>query len=187
MSTQGGHGHRCGGSSRVVARAALHLPQCARAGTPDGTHMLVAAERRAGGGVCMCDATIAAAAHARAKRSWRGLHIQAPPPVPLVSASQKLGERGEGEERHSDARAPTPPPLGTTEKRKKGGQTRRQGARLTGLAAGLPLQGCSGKGPPPPQSSHSARVSNVAAGLLAALPTLRSNVSLRERRKEKSH
>lgn len=134
--------------------------------------------------MCVCDATIAAAAHARAKRSWRGSHIQAPP---LVSASQKLGERGEGEDRRSDARAPPPfPPLGTTEKRKKGGQTRRQGARLTGLAAGLPLQGCSGKGPPP-QSSHSARVSNVAAGLLAALPTLRSNVSLRERRKEKSH
>lgn len=136
--------------------------------------------------VCVCDATIAAAAHAHAKGSWWGSHNRAPPPVPLVSTSQtKLGEGLEGEEGRSNARAPPPPsPLGTTEKRKKGGQTRRQGARLTGLAAGLPPQGCSGKGPP---SSQSARVSNVAARLLAALPTLRSNVSLRERRKEKSH
>lgn len=135
---------------------------------------------------CVCDTTIAAAARSRAKRSCRGSHSRAPLPAPgASSASPEAGRRRRRAEEVLGRQPRQPLPLGTTEKRKKGGQTRRQGARLTGLAAGLPPLGCWGRG----RRSLLNPPGFLTWPLGCSLRYQRyaPNVMLRERREEKPH
>lgn len=136
--------------------------------------------------VRLCVTTIAAAARSRAKRSWRGSHHRAPLPTPLASSASPEALRRRKRAEEALGRQPRQPlPLGTTEKRKKGGQTRRQGARLTGLAAGLPPLGCWGRG----RRSLLNPPGFLTWPLGCSLRYQRyaPNVMLRERREEKPH
>lgn len=174
MSTQGGHGQGCGESSGGVARAALHWPQCARAGTRGGTHMLDAAGRRAGGGVCafVCDNHCRSSALARQEK-LAGL---APPSTsshtPGIIGQPRSSEEEEEGRRGARTVAPPAPPTGDHREAKKRGANPASGSKTDRACCRITTAGMLGEGPP--QSSQSTRVSNVAARLLAALPTLRS-------------
>lgn len=90
--------------------------------------------------------------------------------TPGIIGQPRSSEEEEEGRRGARTVAPPAPPTGDHREAKKRGANPASGSKTDRACCRITTAGMLGEGPP--QSSQSTRVSNVAARLLAALPTL---------------
>lgn len=90
--------------------------------------------------------------------------------TPGIIGQPRSSEEEEEGRRGARTAAPPAPPTGDHREAKKRGANPASGSKTDRACCRITTAGMLGEGPP--QSSQSTRVSNVAARLLAALPTL---------------